>query len=136
MIHTSHSSFEAKQVLLCLANPQAVAGLNALLTDSGIAVTSTYTFNEFEDAIATVSFDAIVTNTARIKQVRTTSQVPIVNVEAFIFTTPHAAENSHASRSFDGDAFLARIIATVNHSYRRLGQQPKPTATTGDVRTG
>ncbi|WP_160009156.1 hypothetical protein [Rhizobium sp. 18055] len=125
MLHLHQSSFAPKQVLLCLANAQAVAGLNALLTEKGIAVTSAYSFSEFREAVAAVDYDAVVTVTAMIKQVRDVCQIPIVNVEAFIFQALDAGDGGQAAKRFDAAAFAARVVSIVNHEHRRLRQPPE-----------
>jgi DNA-binding response OmpR family regulator len=126
MLHIHHSSFAPKQVLLCLANTHTVAGLNALLTQQGVAVTSAYSFSEFREAVASVDYDAVVTVTAMIKQVRDVCQIPIVNVEAFIFSALDAGDGAQATKRFDAAAFAARVASIVNHEHRRLKQPPEP----------
>lgn len=119
MNQTDPISASRRQVLLCLTNPKAMTALNAALTDCGMAVTSACSINEFRQASAAGPYDAVVTTTAMIRDVRAVLQSPIVNVETFIFAAPDAAATAAATR-FDRAAFLARVTAVMHHDHRRL----------------
>ncbi|ATN37384.1 hypothetical protein ACO34A_26825 (plasmid) [Rhizobium sp. ACO-34A] len=60
----------------------------------------------------------VVTYTAMIGHARAMLNLPVVNIEAFMFEKPHEAASQQVRR-FDGEAFLKRIFLIMN-SERRL----------------
>jgi hypothetical protein len=63
----------------------------------------------------------VVTHTAMIGDVRTRLNLPIVNIETFIFDRPHHVSEG-AARQFDGDAFVKRVFSVINGTQRRAAE--------------
>ncbi|MFT3999352.1 MAG: hypothetical protein QM684_03880 [Rhizobium sp.] len=111
----SHSQTD---VLICLDNQQVAARIGSVLSQRGLTVSAipTAALQAWYD---TGGCQIVVTHTAMIGQVRSRLNLPVVNIEAFIFDRPvHVTEG--AARQFDGDAFVKRIFSIINGSQRRM----------------
>ncbi|MCX8997496.1 hypothetical protein NOF55_10280 [Rhizobiaceae bacterium BDR2-2] len=113
------SSFPSpeRRVLVCLENPQAAVRIQSVLSQYGFATTAISPAAMPDEGELAGSL-LVVTYTAMIGRMRAMLDLPLVNVEAFIFETPNAA-SPQPKRLFDGAAFVKRILAIVN-AERRL----------------
>jgi hypothetical protein len=102
----------SKNLLLYTSNVALASRLNEVLTQARFSVTTTYTEDQFAEAFACGSYDAIVTSTRRIRAVRAVTTRPILNYEVFVFSKPvdkGSLTSAPRSPRFDIGALLERL---------------------------
>ncbi|MFK3780124.1 hypothetical protein [Agrobacterium sp. NPDC089420] len=105
-----------RQVLICLQSPKSAARIQAALSQYGLAaIPVSLTERPYETDIAHSRL--VVTYTAMVGRVRTAFNLPIVNIEAFMFEKQGEA-SSQPIRHFDGAAFVKRVLAIINSERR------------------
>lgn len=109
--------------LLFIEHSAAGSGLNALLTERGITVTMASTVDELQHAVQTGGFDVAVTRTIAISLIRRIAQLPVVNVDTFIFLEIDFDPAKAPRKRFDASAFVDRVLA-VSHTAPRLENLP------------
>ncbi|KAA1180384.1 hypothetical protein FP026_16240 [Rhizobium tropici] len=104
-------------VLICLDNQQVASRIGTVLSQQGLTVLTIPTTG-LQEWFEPNGCQLVVTHTAMIGQVRSRLNLPVVNIEAFIFDRPeHTTEG--AARQFDGDAFVKRVFLVMNGGQRR-----------------
>lgn len=93
-----------------------------ILRSAGFDVRSAETIAELEQALECLAWGVVVTVTAKIAEVRSLSNIPIVNIQAFVLPDQDA---SRPSSLFDKQAFLARV---------RNNSKPVPGTSRGGAR--
>jgi hypothetical protein len=107
-------------VLICLDNQQIASRISSLLAQQGLTVAAIPTTG-LQEWFDPTGCHLVVTHTAMIGDVRTRLNLPIVNIETFIFDRPdHVTEG--AARQFDGDAFVKRVFSVMNGTQRRAAE--------------
>jgi hypothetical protein len=104
-------------VLLYIRQQTAAARLTALMTTYKIVVTNVSNPTELDCAVVAGGLDIAVTTTSLIALVRQRTQLPVINIEAFIFTQIDEAHETVPVKRFNGTAFLRRIY-TIGNSER------------------
>ncbi|ASW08432.1 hypothetical protein [Rhizobium sp. 11515TR] len=107
-------------VLICLDNQQIASRISSLLSQQGLTVSAIPT-SGLQEWLDPIGCHLVVTHTAMIGDVRTRLNLPVVNIETFIFDRPdHVTEG--AARQFDGDAFVKRVFSVMNGTQRRAAE--------------
>lgn len=107
-------------VLICLDNQQVASRIGAVLSQQGLTVQAIPT-SGLQEWFEPNGCQLVITHTAMIGQVRNRLNLPVVNVETFIFDRPgHVTEG--AARQFDGDAFVKRVFSVMNGTQRRAAE--------------
>ena len=96
-------------VLLYIRQQAAAARLTALMTMYKIVVTNVSDPTGLDRAVVAGGLDIAVTTTGLIALVRQRTQLPVINIEAYIFTQIDAAHETVPVKRFNGAAFLRRI---------------------------
>jgi hypothetical protein len=113
---SSSTPTSAQQVLICLQNPKSTARIQAALSRYGLAAIP-ISMAEIPAELDIAQSRLVVTYTAMIGHVRTVLNLPVVNIEAFIFEK-QAEASAQPIRQFDGAAFVKRILAIINSDRR------------------
>ncbi|SCB07825.1 hypothetical protein [Rhizobium multihospitium] len=107
-------------VLICLDNQQVASRIGSVLAEQGLSVAA-IPATGIQEWFEPNGCKLVVTHTAMIGDVRTRLNLPIVNLEAFIFDRPdHVAEG--AARQFDGEAFIKRVFSVMSGTQRRAAE--------------
>ncbi|MDK4712770.1 hypothetical protein [Rhizobium sp. CNPSo 4039] len=107
-------------VLICLDNQQIASRISSLLSQQGLTVAAIPTAG-LQEWFDPTGCHLVVTYTAMIGDVRARLNLPIVNIETFIFDRPdHVTEG--AARQFDGEAFVKRVFSVMNGTQRRAAE--------------
>ncbi|MBB3285613.1 MULTISPECIES: hypothetical protein [Rhizobium] len=107
-------------VLICLDNQQVASRIGTVLSQQGLTVLIIPTTG-LQEWFEPNGCQLVVTHTAMIGQVRNRFNLPVVNIEAFIFDRPeHTTEG--AARQFDGDAFVKRVFLVMNGGQKRAAE--------------
>ena len=110
----SHSQTD---VLICLDNQQVASRIGAVLSQQGLTI-SAIPAAGLQQWLEPNGCQLVVTHTAMIGVVRDRLNLPVVNIETFIFDRPdHITEG--AARQFDGDAFVKRVFSVMNGTQKR-----------------
>ncbi|AYG68933.1 MULTISPECIES: hypothetical protein [unclassified Rhizobium] len=105
-------------VLICLDSQQFASRIGTVLSQQGLTALVIPTTG-LQEWFEPNGCQLVVTHTAMIGQVRSRLNLPVVNIEAFIFDRPeHTTEG--AARQFDGDAFLKRVLLVMSGAQRRI----------------
>ncbi|TXH99326.1 MAG: hypothetical protein E6Q76_20150 [Rhizobium sp.] len=104
-------------VLICLDNQQVASRIGSVLSQRGLAVQAIPT-EGLQEWFEPNGCQLVITHTAMIAQVRNRLNLPVVNIEAFIFDRPDHV-SAGAARQFDGDAFIKRVFSVMNGTQRR-----------------
>jgi hypothetical protein len=102
-------------VILFIEEEKAATSLNSLLTANGMPVTRVCSGGEFLEAIELRRYDAVITRTYNIGTVCRLTQLPILNVEKFVFTTEQS-DGANLRRRFDHQAFLQNLNSIAHGS--------------------
>ncbi|MBY5359287.1 hypothetical protein HFO97_04680 [Rhizobium leguminosarum] len=95
-------------VLVYIPNQRGSRLASEVLRSSGFAVRRAETIPELELALELLFYKVIVTTTSKIGEVRDLSNLPIVNIQAFVLPNMDASTAEQPS-FFDRTAFLKRV---------------------------
>jgi hypothetical protein len=113
----------SSQVLVCMTDQRILSHLNALLHSNGVSVRCVSSLELLRDELTDGSHRLIVTVTAMIRAVRTMSELPMINIHAFVYAQNGGSGAATSGRMLDAEAFLKRIHAMIDTDYlaRRAG---------------
>lgn len=106
---TPHFSSPPK-VLIYLDNRRTAERLATLLDGHRIQAVIIHTDTAFEELPAADAFDVVVTTTWMIGRISLRLQLPIINVERFVFTVIDSDAETPGSKRFDGEKFVAEVF--------------------------
>ncbi|WFR98012.1 hypothetical protein [Rhizobium tumorigenes] len=120
---TLHSDVKYRNpILVFLARNGADVILSQLKTHGYMAV-AVYTIPELFDALRSGGYALVVTTRPGIAMVRNIKLTPVLNLEVFFYDVILGDGSVHASKQFDGKAFMERIqISNVPRSTRKSSQ--------------
>ena len=116
-----HSGTQRINVLLYIGHSGIASRLTTLLTSHNMAVTTAYTLSDLEDARRIGGLDVAATNTAGIETVRQATYLPVVNIDAFVFSQAARQNETNPASSFDTSVFVKRLIEVGQAGFRALG---------------
>ncbi|WP_117189969.1 hypothetical protein [Rhizobium terrae] len=124
MVSLQRTTATDGNILLYVINTVIAARLNDVLMQHAFAVTTVHNGNGLAEAAARGSYDAIVTGTTQISEVRSHLLQPIINYEIFVHDpVPSTAVPSSGRSRFDADEFIKRIRFHAIERHRRRGDQ-------------
>lgn len=116
---SSVQSNQQKPILVFLGKG-AACNIVSTLNENGYAATAVSSVPELFDALRSERYLLAVTTRPDIDMVRNIKAIPVVNLEVFFHAAQPTAKSVHASKEFDGAAFLKGVAALTESRTSRI----------------
>ncbi|NTI26858.1 hypothetical protein G6M87_32400 (plasmid) [Rhizobium rhizogenes] len=107
--HRQHR--QRTEIVLCLADPAATAGIETILIWLGLDVTRASSFTDLRAKSAWGNVALIVSQSNIICHIPDNTTLPIIDVEDFLFHQMTGQDSGGMSRRFDAAAFIDRVLS-------------------------
>lgn len=120
-----HPETRPINVLLYTINVAAASQLTALLTSQNMAVTTAHSLQDLQDAIRRGGLDVAITSTVGVEITRQVTSLPVINFDAFVFTSPGREVGQGQRKQLDSAAFINRLldVARAKNTLKSTGDR-------------